>query len=248
MGDVMGRLEQERNSVVQNYMAGAQSAALDTAEYKVPELDRRAVLRAHRTYWFFKRMQDVLFSLIALLVLSPLMAVIALVVWIDSPGASPIFSQDRVGKDGKLFKFLKFRSMVPNAEAKLDDLLDQNEMDGPVFKIKEDPRITRVGRFIRKTSLDELPQLFNILTGSMSIVGPRPALPREVEQYSDYERQRLIVTPGLTCYWQIQPHRNDLTFDEWMELDIKYIRERSFWVDWKIIFGTVRAVIGMDGV
>ena len=113
--------------------------------------------------------------------------------------------------------------------------------------MKEDPRITRVGKFIRKTSLDELPQLWNILKGDMTIVGPRPALPREVEQYDEYLKQRLYVTPGLTCYWQIQPHRNDLTFEEWMELDIQYIQDRSFLTDWKIIFRTVGAVIGMDG-
>ena len=115
-------------------------------------------------------------------------------------------------------------------------------MDGPVFKIKGDPRITRVGRFLRKTSLDELPQLLNVLRGDMSIVGPRPALPREVELYNDYQRQRLYVTPGLSCYWQIAPHRNEMSFDEWVALDLKYIHERSFWVDWKIIFLTVRAM------
>lgn len=210
-------------------------------------IDRKATLKTDKTYWAIRRAQDILFSLLALIVLAIPMLIVALVIWIDSPGASPIFAQTRVGRDGKHFKFLKFRSMIPNAEAKLAELLDKNEMDGPVFKIKEDPRITRVGKFIRKTSIDELPQLINILRGDMSIVGPRPPLPREVEQYNDYEKQRLYVTPGLTCYWQIQPHRNDLTFEEWMELDLKYIKERSFWVDWKIIFGTVKAVLGMQG-
>lgn len=152
----------------------------------------------------------------------------AVAIVIDDPSAGPIFSQERVGRNGKPFKFYKFRSMCPNAEAKLGDLLDQNEMDGPVFKIKDDPRITRVGKFIRKTSLDELPQLWNILRGDMSIVGPRPALPREVEQDGEYEKQRLYVTPGLSCYWQIAPHRNDLSFEEWMALDVKYVKERSF--------------------
>ena len=116
-------------------------------------------------------------------------------------------------------------------------------MDGPVFKMKDDPRITRVGHFIRKTSIDELPQLVNILKGDMSIVGPRPALPREVAQYTPYEWQRLYVTPSLSCYWQIAPHRNQLSFDEWMALDVKYVKERSFLVDWKIIFATFRAVL-----
>ena len=191
-------------------------------------LDRKEVLDSKRLYCTIRRGQDIFFSLLALIVLAIPMLIVALVIWIDSPGASPIFSQDRVGRDGRVFKFYKFRSMVPNAEAKLHEVLEQNEMDGPVFKMKNDPRITRVGRFIRKTSIDELPQLINILKGDMSIVGPRPALPREVAEYTDYEKQRLYVTPGLTCYWQIQPNRNELTFDEWMDLDLKYIQDNSF--------------------
>lgn len=210
-------------------------------------LDRKAILRKDRGYWFWRRLQDILLSLMALLFLLPWMLLLCLIIIIDSPGASPIYSQTRVGRNGKEFKFYKFRSMVPNADKLLDKLLEQNEMEGPVFKMKDDPRITRVGRFIRKTSIDELPQLFNILMGDMSIVGPRPALPREVEQYTDYERQRLYVTPGLTCYWQIQPKRNTLSFYEWLELDLKYIGERSFLTDWKIIFKTFGAVFGMNG-
>lgn len=214
-------------------------------------LDRDQVLRLRRNYWVVRRTQDILLSVLAIVVLWPVMLIVALAVWIDSPGASPIFAQDRVGRDGKVFRFYKFRSMIPNAEDKLKDLLDQNEMEGPAFKIKDDPRITRVGRFIRKTSLDELPQLWNILQGDMSIVGPRPPLPREVAEYGEYENQRLLVTPGLTCYWQIQPHRNQLSFDEWVALDVKYIEDSCekgrFLVDWKIIFGTFGAVLGMNG-
>lgn len=205
-------------------------------------LDRDEVLHSHRLYWAGRRLQDILFSLAALLVLLPLFVIIAIAIVIDSPGDGPIFTQLRVGRDGKLFKLLKFRTMCPDAEERLEELLSQNQMDGPVFKIKGDPRITRVGRFLRKTSLDELPQLVNVLKGDMSIVGPRPALPREVEQYNDYQRQRLYITPGLSCYWQIAPHRNDMSFDEWVALDLKYIQERSFWVDWKIIFMTVHAM------
>lgn len=219
----------------------------DQPKTRICTIDGETYLRSKRRYWIGRRLQDVLFSGLALLTLWPIMLLMALIIWIDSPGASPIFAQDRVGRSGKVFRFYKFRSMVPNAEAKLGELLSRNEMDGPVFKIKDDPRITRVGRFIRKTSIDELPQLLNILRGDMSIVGPRPALPREVAQYSNYERQRLIVTPGLTCYWQIQPHRNDLSFNEWLELDLKYIRERSFVTDWKIILGTIKAVLSMQG-
>lgn len=201
-------------------------------------IDRKQNLREHRLYWVGRRAQDVVLSALALVVLATAVAVV-----VDDPSAGPVFSQERIGRDGKPFKLYKFRSMCPNAEAKLDDLLKQNEMNGPVFKIKDDPRITRVGRFIRRTSLDELPQLWNVLEGDMSIVGPRPALPREVEQYGDYEKQRLYVTPGLSCYWQIAPHRNDLSFEEWMDLDIEYIQERSFWVDWKIILGTFRVCL-----
>lgn len=210
-------------------------------------IDRKKLLTQGSKYWYARRAQDVVLSLLALIVLCIPMLFVALVIWIDSPGASPFFTQKRVGRNGKTFDFIKFRSMVPQADKMLDSLLDKNEMDGPVFKIKDDPRITRVGKFIRKTSIDELPQLINILMGDMSIVGPRPAIPREVEQYSDYEKQRLYVTPGLTCYWQIQPRRNDLSFEEWLELDLKYIQDRNFWVDWKIILKTFGAVLGMNG-
>ena len=218
-----------------------------TAPNKRNILNRDEVLQNNKRYWIGRRTQDIMLSVLGLLLLWPIMLITAIVILIDSPGASPIFSQTRVGRDGKTFTFYKFRSMKPNAEAQLDELLPHNEMQGPVFKIKDDPRITRVGRFIRMTSIDELPQLWNILRGDMSIVGPRPGLPREVEQYDDYARQRLLVQPGLTCLWQIQPSRNKLSFDEWVELDIQYIRERSFRLDWKIIFKTFGAVLGMNG-
>ena len=206
-------------------------------------IDREKTLRSHRRYWVLRRAQDIVFSLLALILLAPLALLISLAIVLDSPGDGAIFRQRRVGRDGKLFWLYKFRTMCPDAKEQLNELLSQNQMDGPVFKIKGDPRITRVGRFLRKTSLDELPQLLNVLQGDMSIVGPRPALPREVELYSDYQRQRLYVTPGLSCYWQIAPHRNEMSFDEWVALDLKYIQERSFWVDWKIIFLTVRAML-----
>ncbi len=220
--------------------------AVKTAEREVL-IDRKAILHRDRKYWFFKRAQDILLSLLALLVLWLPMLIVAVIIVIDSPGAGPIFAQDRVGRNGKIFKFYKFRSMCPNADKKLDALLDQNEMDGPVFKIKDDPRITRFGKFIRKCSIDELPQLWNVLKGDMSIVGPRPGLPRELDQYDEYDRQRLYVQPGLTCYWQIQPRRNDLSFEQWLELDIKYIEERSFKTDWMIILKTFGAVLGLNG-
>ena len=249
----MQPIEMEMQAEVEMKQSAAAGSGAFAEEYAAAAesrkywFDRKEILRTKRLYWMGRRAQDVFFSLLALIVLAVPMAIVALVIWIDSPGASPIFSQDRVGRDGKVFKFYKFRSMIPNAEAKLNEVLAQNEMDGPVFKMKNDPRITRVGRFIRRTSIDELPQLINILKGDMSIVGPRPALPREVAQYTDYERQRLYVTPGLTCYWQIQPNRNELTFDEWMELDLKYIQDRNFWLDWKLIFQTIWAVLRMYG-
>lgn len=219
-------------------------------EQIVPEkelLNRETVLENSRRYWAFRRTQDVILALSALAVLWPLMLLTALLIVLDSPGAGPIFVQNRVGRDGKEFRFYKFRSMHPNAEEKLAELLQYNEMDGPAFKMKNDPRVTRLGRFLRKSSIDELPQLWNVLRGEMSIVGPRPGLPREVEQYDDYARQRLMITPGLTCYWQIMPYRNRLSFEEWVDLDIKYIRERSFLTDWKIILSTFGAVLGMNG-
>lgn len=199
-------------------------------------------------YLAVKRCFDIVFSLLCIIVfIIPILFVMLLIV-IDSPGASPIYTQYRVGKNGRVFKFYKLRSMVPEADHMLDSLLDQNEMEGPAFKISNDPRITRVGRVIRKTCIDELPQLWNILKGDMSFVGPRPPLPREVEQYNDFQRNRLSVVPGLTCYWQIQPNRNSLTFDKWLELDLKYIEERNVKTDLMIIFKTVGAVLNMEGV
>ena len=198
-------------------------------------------------YRFLKRAFDIAFSLCVIIVLLVPSLLLCLAIRIESPG-NPIYSQKRVGRIGKsgeveMFDMYKFRSMHKDADERLADLEDLNEADGPLFKIKDDPRITRVGKFIRKTSIDELPQLWNILKGDMSIVGPRPALPREVEQYGDYEKQRLYVTPGLSCYWQIAPHRNDLSFEEWMDLDVKYVKERSFLVDWKIIFKTFKVCL-----
>ncbi len=210
-------------------------------------LNKKDILRPKKVYWFFRRLQDIVLTVLALSIIWPFMAIIALVIYIDDPKGSPVFSQIRVGRNGKEFKFYKFRTMVIGAEDMLGDLMDKNEVEGPAFKMKKDPRITKVGSFLRKTGFDELMQLFNILKGDMSLIGPRPPLPREVEQYNEYQLQRLYITPGITCYWQIQPNRNDITFDEWVELDIKYIKERSFITDWKIIFGTVASFFRMDG-
>ena len=213
----------------------------------VSEKEPKISVKKKPIYAFFKRTFDIIASLVGLILLALPILIIAVIIMIDSPGASPIYVQERVGKNGRKFKFYKFRSMIPNAEKMLDELLEKNEMEGPAFKMKDDPRITRFGRFIRKTSIDELPQLLNILKGDMSLVGPRPPLPREVALYTEYQHQRLLVTPGLTCYWQIQPKRNSLSFDEWLSWDLKYISERNFWTDIKILFLTIGAVLGLEG-
>lgn len=197
-------------------------------------------------YDFIKRVFDILLSGLAIILLSPLL--LGLAIAVRSDGGPAIYSQRRVGKNGKRFRIYKFRSMCVNADSPemLAKLAAMNEMDGPAFKIKNDPRITKVGRFIRRTSMDELPQLFNIFVGDMTIVGPRPPLKSEVRQYTEYQMQRLQVKQGLTCYWQCSG-RNNINFDEWVELDLKYIRERSLWTDIKILFRTIPAVLSGDG-
>ena len=203
---------------------------------------------ASKGYLCMKRIQDIVFSALAMILLSPVLLIIALAVWLEDLSSNPIFSQWRVGKGGKQFKLYKFRTMHPNAESSLIHLLNCNEMNGPVFKIKDDPRITRIGGILRKTGLDELPQLWNICKGEMSLVGPRPALIHEVAQYDQTALQRLSVKPGLTCYWQIQPFRNNILFEDWMQLDMQYIKQRSFGIDWKIILKTIRTLFSKYGV
>lgn len=198
-----------------------------------------------RIYSFFKRTFDIISSFAALLVLSPLMLVVSLLIFLQD-FHNPFFCQTRLTKDGKKFKMYKFRSMCVDAEARLAELKSQNEIDGPAFKMENDPRITKIGRILRKTSIDELPQLFNILGGSMSVVGPRPPIPDEVEEYTPYQLQRLCVKGGLTCYWQCSG-RSNVNFDEWINMDIQYIKDRSVSTDMKIIFKTVKAVVTADG-
>lgn len=197
-------------------------------------------------YEVVKRIFDVVFASIALIVLSPLMLIIAIAIVVDDPSAGPIYTQMRAGRYGKEFKFHKFRSMVANADALKASLMDRNEMDGPVFKITDDPRITKVGRFIRKSSLDELPQLIDIIRGDMSIVGPRPLPVKESDACTPYQRLRLNVMPGLSCYWQCSG-RSNLGFQDMIRLDFLYICERSLWTDIKVIFRTIGAVLRMTG-
>lgn len=193
-------------------------------------------------YYFIKRCIDILGSIIGLVLLSPVFLITAICVKADSKG--PVFFiQERVGKNGNLFKMYKFRSMCLDAEVLLNKLKNKNEMSGPMFKIKEDPRITKIGRFIRKTSIDELPQLYNVLKGDMSLVGPRPNLPKEVDEFTPYQRQKLLVKPGITCYWQVMG-RNSIGFEEWMKMDIRYVKERSTLLDIKLIFKTFWVLFG----
>jgi Sugar transferases involved in lipopolysaccharide synthesis len=200
-------------------------------------------LEGRRYYLFMKRLIDIFGSLVGIIFLSPVELLIALAIKIENPNGKVIFKQCRVGKDGKPFYIYKYRSMVPNAEKLLDNLLDQNDTTGPMFKMKEDPRVTRVGRFIRKRSLDELPQLFNVLKGDMSLVGPRPPLPREVISYSNYDKQRLLVIPGCTGLWQVSG-RSAVGFDRMVTLDLEYIKRRSIVYDLFIILKTVKLFLG----
>ena len=197
-------------------------------------------------YEAFKRIFDVVMSSFALVVLSPVLLGVAIAIRAED-GGKAIYTSTRLTKGGKEFQMYKFRSMCLDAEQKLDSLMEQNEMNGPAFKIKDDPRITRVGRFIRKTSIDELPQLINIIKGDMSIIGPRPPLPREVAQYTPYQMHRLDVITGLACYHECMGRSESHDFDEWVEQDLKYIRERSMLTDLKVIWWTIRVVLTGKG-
>jgi lipopolysaccharide/colanic/teichoic acid biosynthesis glycosyltransferase len=191
-----------------------------------------------KSYLWAKRTMDVIGSLAGLLLLLPVFAVISIIIKLEDPKGTVFFRQMRVGKDGKPFAMYKFRSMVWNAEDLLKDLLEKNEIQGAMFKMKDDPRITKVGKILRVTSLDELPQLWNVLKGEMSLVGPRPPLQREVDQYTGYDKQRLLVVPGCTGLWQVSG-RNGLSFEQMVELDLYYIKQQSLWFDVKLIFKTV---------
>ena len=203
--------------------------------------------RSFKSYWRKKRTFDLIVASLLLLIMIIPMMLVALVIFIDDPHGSPFYKQTRIGRHGKEFKMYKFRTMYKDADARKAELMEQNEMDGPVFKMKDDPRITRFGKFLRKTSIDELPQMFNVFQGSMSLVGPRPPLPSEVGEYSDYHKLRLIVTPGITCDWQIAHNRNDISFDKWVEMDLHYIENRTAWGDLKIIFKTPFTMLTATG-
>ena len=199
----------------------------------------------HPIHDFLKRAFDITVSLVLLIVLLPLLLVIAALVALTSPGGA-FFVQQRVGLHGKLFPMFKFRSMVADADAHIDALLQSNEGSGPLFKLRSDPRVTKVGRFLRKTSLDELPQLLNVLRGDMSLVGPRPALPREVRQYTPLERRRLHAKPGITGLWQVSG-RSDLSWEDSVSLDLLYVDHWTHWADAKIMLRTVTTLVRAPG-
>jgi len=193
-------------------------------------------------YRVFKRLADIVLSLFALIVLSPVLLATAVIIMIDDPG-NPIFVQQRLTENGKTFPMLKFRSMYMDAEKRFEEVQKLNETDGLAFKMENDPRVTKVGKFIRKTSIDELPQLINIIAGHMSIIGPRPPLPREVVYYTPHQMNRLTVKGGLSCYCQCSGRSDDMSFDEWVESDIDYIKNRSLLTDLKILAKTFVSVI-----
>jgi exopolysaccharide biosynthesis polyprenyl glycosylphosphotransferase len=211
-----------------------------------PSVYADRIPRVSVPYSLWKRVLDIIGSVVLILLLFPVLLAIAIVIKLTSKGPI-IYKQTRVGRFGKEFSFLKFRSMYEDADKRLQELLDKgNEKEGPIFKMKNDPRVTKPGKFLRKYSLDELPQLFNVLVGDMSLVGPRPPLPREVEQYDDKAFLRLSVPPGITCLWQICG-RSDTTFEEWMALDEFYVEHMSFWLDLKILLKTPFAVLRSEG-
>jgi len=215
----------------------------EAMDYRANVLREREARRTFSLYSAMKRTVDLLGSLAGLALASPVLAVAAALIKWEDPRGPVIFSQTRIGKDGKPFRMYKLRSMYTDAEDKLKELLDRNEINGAMFKMREDPRVTRVGRFIRKTSIDELPQLVNVIKGEMSLVGPRPPLAREVAEYTERDKRRLSVTPGCTGLWQVSG-RSSLSFKEMVELDIAYIEKRCLWLDLKIMLRTFKAVAG----
>ncbi len=199
-------------------------------------------VNSRKGYLITKRYMDVIGALVGLILLSPVFLIIALLIKYEDPKGTVLFKQVRIGKGGKEFYMYKFRSMVTDAEEKLKDLLEYNEVSGAMFKMKEDPRITKIGKFIRRTSMDELPQLINVLQGEMSLVGPRPPLLREVKEYTSYDKQRLLVTPGCTGLWQVSG-RSNLSFEQMVELDVYYIIQRNIMFDIKILLRTVKVLL-----
>ncbi len=217
------------------------SIAMETMQKEINVPVAQVVPNNSIAYRFLKRTFDIVASMCGLIILSPVFLITAIAIYIEDQEKA-IFVQERNGLNGKVFRMYKFRSMCKDAPKMRTSMESQNELDGPAFKIKDDPRITKVGKFIRKTSIDELPQLVNILKGDMSVVGPRPLPTYETDQLTEVQRQRLLAKPGLVCYWQIQG-RSDISFDEWMQMDFAYINDASFWTDMKIVLSAVPVVL-----
>jgi lipopolysaccharide/colanic/teichoic acid biosynthesis glycosyltransferase len=218
-----------------------QAEVVNTSGY-YPQTDVLLKPTRQKPYLIVKRAMDILGSSVGILILLPLLVFIVLLIKLNDPRGAILFKQTRIGENGKPFTMYKFRSMVSDSEERLAQLLHNNEISGAMFKMKHDPRVTRVGKYLRKLSLDELPQLWNVLINDMSLVGPRPALPREVELYTSYDQQRLLVKPGCTGLWQVSG-RNGLSFEQMVELDLYYIRNRSIWMDIKVAMKTIWVMI-----
>jgi lipopolysaccharide/colanic/teichoic acid biosynthesis glycosyltransferase len=215
----------------------------DTDVYVLPPRYRSLAVRSQLVV---KRLVDIAGAVVGLLVLSPLMAVIGMAVWSDS-GRPVLYPWRVVGRRGRYFTGFKFRTMVQGADTMRHDLADRNEMSGPVFKMRDDPRVTRIGRFLRRYSLDEIPQLWSVLTGDMSLVGPRPPLQSEWEQFEPWQRQKLAVTPGITCLWQTAGRSEIQDFNEWVRLDLRYIERWNLWLDLRVLWQTLWVVVGRRG-
>ncbi len=206
----------------------------------------QAIIDRRYIYHAVKRLTDVVLSIGGLIILSPALAGVAIAIKVDDKKGPVFYRQERVGRHGKRFMMFKFRSMCVDAEEKLKELKKYNEVEGAMFKMKHDPRVTKIGHFIRHYSIDELPQLFNVLAGDMSLVGPRPPLPREIKEYTEYDKQRLYVTPGCTGLWQVSG-RNDVGFHDMVELDLQYIRRSGILYDLGIMFKTIKIMIFPNG-
>jgi lipopolysaccharide/colanic/teichoic acid biosynthesis glycosyltransferase len=206
-----------------------------------PSIGLRKVIKSKSASFYIKQMLDKVVSFLLLIPLFPIFIIIGLVIFLSSKG--PVFfKQNRVGLDGTIFKMIKFRTMVSDAEKRKAGLTDRNEVSGPVFKMEKDPRVTRVGRLLRRTGLDELPQFWNVLKGDMSIIGPRPPLESEVRQYEKWQMRRLSVKPGITCTWQIHKNRHSIPFEEWMQMDLDYIDNWTVKEDGKIFVKTIETI------
>ncbi len=247
-----GKAEHVMDNMYEVYSYNSNSAVLTSsssyagygAGVATPARRTRARKDARLGYRFAKRAFDIFASGAFLLLFGWVLVILMLIKFLED-GHNPVYTSTRVGINGKLIKFHKIRSMKPNAEAMKAELIAAglNEADGPAFKMKDDPRITKFGKLLRKTSLDELPQIWDIFVGRISIVGPRSPLPNEVAEYTPRQMKRLSVKGGLICLWQITPNRNSLSFDQWVDLDLEYIRKRSVWFDLKIIFKAVKFIL-----